>query len=114
MWIVVIGLGILGNSVVWVLSDQYEVVFYEKCFCFGGYSVIVDIDYDGIFMFVDIGFIVYNELNYLNFIVLFDYLGVVIEFSDMSFVFLVDVGKLEWSGDSFNFVFVQCKNIVFF
>lgn len=111
MRIAVIGSGISGNSAAWALSDQHEVVLYEKRLRPGGHSATADIDYDGTPMSVDTGFIVYNELNYPNFTALLDHLDVATEFSDMSFALSADDGKLEWSGDSLNSVFAQRKNI---
>ena len=111
MRIAVIGSGISGNSAAWALSGDHDVVLYEKRDRPGGHSATADIDYDGVSMSVDTGFIVYNEHNYPNFTALLDHLGVASEPSDMSFALSADNGSLEWSGDSLNSVFAQRKNL---
>jgi predicted NAD/FAD-binding protein len=112
MRIAVIGSGISGNSAAWALNELHDVVLYEKRERPGGHSATADIDYDGVRISVDTGFIVYNELNYPNFTALLDHLGVASEISDMSFALSADNGKLEWSGHSLNSVFAQRRNLV--
>ncbi|WP_106752357.1 NAD(P)/FAD-dependent oxidoreductase [Pannonibacter carbonis] len=112
MRIAIIGSGIAGNSAAYALCDQYEVVLYEKRLRPGGHSATVDIDYDGVEMAVDTGFIVYNELNYPNLTALFAHLGVKTEASDMSFALSVDGGAREWAGTNLDTVFAQRSNLV--
>ena len=76
MRIAVIGTGIAGNAAAWTLSKRYPVTVYEREIRPGGHSHTVNIDYDGTPIAVDIGFIVYNELNYPDLTALFDHLGV--------------------------------------
>ena len=64
MRIAVIGTGIAGNAAAWTLSRRYPVTVYDREIRPGGYSHTVTIDYDGTPLAVDIGSIVYNELNY--------------------------------------------------
>ena len=112
MRIAIIGSGISGNSAAYALCDQHEVVLYEKRLRPGGHSATVDIDYDGVEMAVDTGFIVYNELNYPNLTALFAHLGVKTEASDMSFALSVDGGAREWAGTNLDTVFAQRSNLV--
>ena len=112
MRIAVIGSGISGNSAAWALSEQHDIVLYEKRDRAGGHSATADIDYDGTPISVDTGFIVYNERNYPNFTALLNHLNVSTEASDMSFALSADNGSLEWSGDSVNTVFAQRSNLV--
>lgn len=112
MRIAIIGSGIAGNSAAYALCDQHEVVLYEKRLRPGGHSATVDIDYDGVEMAVDTGFIVYNELNYPNLTALFAHLGVKTEASDMSFALSVDGGAREWAGTNLDTVFAQRSNLV--
>ncbi|ADZ70445.1 NAD(P)/FAD-dependent oxidoreductase [Polymorphum gilvum] len=111
MRIAVIGSGIAGNSAAWALCDRHEVVLYEKRLRPGGHSATVDIDYDGVPIAVDTGFIVYNELNYPNLTALFAHLGVRTEASDMSFALSVDGGAREWAGTSLDTIFAQRRNL---
>ncbi|MFN4008341.1 MAG: NAD(P)/FAD-dependent oxidoreductase [Pannonibacter sp.] len=112
MRIAIIGSGISGNSAAYALCDQHDVVLYEKRLRPGGHSATVDIDYDGVEMAVDTGFIVYNELNYPNLTALFAHLGVATEASDMSFALSVDGGAREWAGTNLDTVFAQRSNLV--
>jgi predicted NAD/FAD-binding protein len=64
MRIAVIGTGIAGNAAAWTLSKRYPVTVYDREIRPGGHSHTVSIDYLGTPIAVDIGFIVYNELNY--------------------------------------------------
>lgn len=111
MRIAIIGSGISGNSAAYALCDQHEVVLYEKRLRPGGHSATVDIDYDGLPMAVDTGFIVYNELNYPNLTALFAHLGVKTEASDMSFALSVDGGAREWAGTNLDTIFAQRSNL---
>ncbi len=53
---------------------------------------------------VDIGFIVYNELNYPDLTALFDHLGVETVESCMSFAVTADAGRFEWKGGGDNWL----------
>ncbi len=71
MRVAVIGTGIAGNAAAWTLSKRYPVTVYDREIRPGGHSHTVTIDYDGTPLSVDIGFIVYNELNYPDLTALF-------------------------------------------
>jgi hypothetical protein len=62
----------------------------------------VTIDYDGTPLAVDIGFIVYNELNYPDLTAMFAHLGVETIESCMSFAVTADAGRFEWKGGGNN------------
>src|SRR5580692_12120979 len=98
MRIAVIGTGIAGNAAAWTLSKRYPVTVYEREIRPGGHSHTVNIDYDGTPVSVDIGFIVYNELNYPDLTAMFDHLGVETSESRMSFAVTADAGRFEWKG----------------
>jgi predicted NAD/FAD-binding protein len=98
MRIAVIGTGITGNAAAWSLSKRYLVTVYEREIRPGGHSHTVTIDYDGTPVAVDIGFIVYNELNYPDLTALFDHLDVETRESRMSFAVTADAGRFEWRG----------------
>ncbi|CCE10921.1 conserved exported hypothetical protein [Bradyrhizobium sp. STM 3843] len=98
MRVAVIGTGIAGNAAAWALSQRYPVTVYERELRPGGHSHTVTIDYEGTPLAVDIGFIVYNELNYPELTALFDHLGVETVESCMSFAVTADAGRFEWKG----------------
>ena len=98
MRVAVIGTGIAGNAAAWALSKRYPVTLYDRDLRPGGHSHTVTIDYDGAAVAVDIGFIVYNELNYPDLTALFAHLGVETVESCMSFAVTADAGRFEWKG----------------
>ena len=118
MRVAVIGTGIAGNSAAWTLSKRYPVTVYDRELRPGGHSHTVTIDYDGTSVAVDIGFIVYNELNYPDLTALFDHLGVQTVESCMSFAVTADGGRFEWKGGGNNWVetalglFAQPRNLL--
>ncbi|MDP1868798.1 MAG: FAD-dependent oxidoreductase [Bradyrhizobium sp.] len=98
MRVAVIGTGIAGNAAAWTLSKRYPVTVYDRETRPGGHSHTVTIDYNGTPLAVDIGFIVYNELNYPDLTELFAHLGVETVESCMSFAVTADAGRFEWKG----------------
>jgi predicted NAD/FAD-binding protein len=118
MRVAVIGTGIAGNAAAWTLSKCYPVTVYDREFRAGGHSHTVTIDYDGTRIAVDIGFIVYNELNYPDLTALFAHLGVETLDSCMSFAVTADTGRFEWKGGGNNWLetakglFAQPRNLL--
>ena len=98
MRLAVIGTGIAGSAAAWALSKRYPVTVYDRDLRPGGHSHTVTIDYDGEPLAVDIGFIVYNEINYPDLTALFAHLGVETTESCMSFAVTADAGRFEWKG----------------
>lgn len=101
--VAVIGGGISGLSAAWGLNRVFrhvsvDVTLFEAADRLGGHTATVDVDYDGVSIPVDTGFIVYNELNYPQLTRFFAYLGVETEPSDMSFAVSIGGGRLEWAG----------------
>jgi len=118
MRIAVIGTGIAGNAAAWTLSKRYPTTVYDRELRPGGHSHTVTIDYDGTPVAVDIGFIVYNELNYPDLTALFAHLGVETVASCMSFAVSADAGRFEWKGGGENWretalgLFAQAGNLL--
>jgi predicted NAD/FAD-binding protein len=118
MRVAVIGTGIAGNAAAWALSKRYPVTVYDRELRPGGHSHTVTIDYDGSAVAVDIGFIVYNELNYPDLTALFAHLGVETVESCMSFAVSADAGRFEWKGGGSSWaetargLFAQPKNLL--
>jgi uncharacterized protein len=110
--VAIIGSGISGASAAWALSKTHAVTLYEAEVRPGGHTATVDIDYDGNWIAVDTGFIVYNELNYPNLTALFAHLDVKTHASNMSFSMSLDEGRLEWSGATYATLFAQKRNLV--
>ena len=118
MRVAVIGTGIAGNAAAWTLSRRYPVTVYDREIRPGGHSHTVTIDYDGTPVAVDIGFIVYNELNYPDLTALFGHLDVETVESCMSFAVSADAGRFEWKGGGANWretvggLFAQARNLL--
>lgn len=110
MKIAIIGGGIAGLGAAYALKDRHEVVLYEKDDRLGGHANTVTVDYDGVAIDVDTGFIVYNHDNYPNLVGLFDSLGVQTRQTDMSFA--CAGGGLEWSSNFPRGVFAQKRNLI--
>jgi uncharacterized protein len=104
MRVAVIGTGIAGNAAAWTLSRRYPVTVYDRDLRPGGHSHTVTIDYDGTPLAVDIGFIVYNELNYPDLTALFAHLDIETVESCMSFAVTADAGRFEWQGGGENWI----------
>ena len=118
MRVAVIGTGIAGNAAAWTLSKRYPVTVYDRELRPGGHSHTVTIDYDGTPVAVDVGFIVYNELNYPDLTALFSHLDVATVESCMSFAVTADAGRFEWKGGGNNWretalgLFAQPSNLL--
>jgi uncharacterized protein len=118
MRVAVIGTGIAGSAAAWALSKRYPVTVYDRELRPGGHSHTVTIYYDGEPLSVDIGFIVYNELNYPDLTALFAHLGVETLESCMSFAVTADAGRFEWKGCGGNWretaggLFAQPRNLL--
>jgi predicted NAD/FAD-binding protein len=118
MRVAVIGTGIAGNAAAWTLSKRYPVTVYDRELRPGGHSHTVTIDYEGTPLAVDIGFIVYNELNYPDLTALFTHLGVETVESCMSFAVTAGAGRFEWKGGGNNWfetvqgLFAQPANVL--
>jgi len=112
MRVAIIGSGIAGLGAAWLLHDTNEITLFEADSRIGGHSHTIDIDYDGVRVAVDTGFIVYNESNYTNLSALFARLGVKSEASDMSFAVSTGGGKIEWGSGGLNTVFAQRRNLL--
>lgn len=92
--IAIIGAGITGLSLAWLLRDRYDVTLFEAGNYAGGHANTVDLPLpsspkgDGQAVStlpVDTGFIVYNQRTYPNLTALFNQLQVPTQASDMSF-----------------------------
>lgn len=109
--IAVIGSGISGLSVAWLLSQRHRVTVYEQDRRVGGHSNTVNVATSGEPAAIDTGFIVYNEATYPNLVALFDHLGVETQPTDMSFAVSLQNG-LEYSGNNLAGLFAQKRNLL--
>ena len=109
--IAIIGSGISGLSISYLLNPEYDITIFEKNSKIGGHANTANINYNGEKIAVDTGFIVYNFRTYFHLKKLFEYLKVDIVDSDMSFGIKDYNSNLEYSGTSISGLFAQRKNI---
>ena len=109
--IAVIGSGISGLGVSYLLSSKHEVHLFEKDTRFGGHANTITVPLQEGEVKVDTGFIVYNDHNYRNFSRLLKHLNIQSKWSDMSLGFSFDGGKFEYACDNLGKIFSQKKNI---
>jgi predicted NAD/FAD-binding protein len=114
--IAIVGTGISGLGAAYLLHPEHEITVYEKAPRLGGHSRTVTVDYDGVRIPVDTGFIVFNAKNYPHLTGLFAHLGVTTHASDMTFSATIHKGRrkgwLEWGARDLNAVFGQRRNLM--
>ena len=113
MKIAVIGSGISGLSAAHFLSKKHKVDLFEKNDHFGGHSYTVDINSKNSneTIALDLGFIVFNKVNYPNLVNLFEKIQVNYEKSNMSFSVSVKNSNIEYSGSGLKGLFGNKYNI---
>tara|TARA_B100000029_G_scaffold354223_1_gene347007 strand:- start:518 stop:1759 length:1242 start_codon:yes stop_codon:yes gene_type:complete len=114
MNIAVIGSGISGLGAAHFLSKKHKVDLFEKNDYFGGHSYTVKISSPDSKETVtaDLGFIVFNKINYPNLVNLFDKLQIGYEESNMSFSVSLKNSEIEYSGSGLRGLFANKKNIL--
>ena len=114
MKIAVIGSGISGLSAAYFLSKKFTVDLFEKNNHFGGHAFstdIIDVKTNAPIS-LDLGFIVFNKINYPNLLNFFNELGVKYEKSNMSFAVSVKNTNIEYSGSGLKGLFANKINII--
>jgi uncharacterized protein len=112
MKVAVIGSGISGLSAAYSLSKKYKVDLFEKNDHFGGHSFTIDTidNTSNETVSLDIGFIVFNKINYPNLIKFFHDLNISYEKSNMSFAVSVKNSNIEYSGTGIKGLFANKSN----
>ena len=112
MKIAVIGSGISGLAISYLLNKKHNITLFEKNDYIGGHARTVDIDNNGTIIPVDTGFIVFNKLNYPLLTSLFKYLDIKVIKSAMSFGVSINQGKIEYGTNTISSLFSQKKNLI--
>lgn len=113
MRIAIIGSGISGNGVAYLLHQHHDITIYEKNDYIGGHSRTINVQTLEGDVPVDTGFIVFNERNYPHLTALFKHLNVPVTKSDMSFGVSINNGWLEYG--TYNKIaglFAQKQNLI--
>lgn len=109
--VAIIGTGIAGLSAAWMLNDTCDITVFESEAEIGGHSHTINIGSEQKPLWLDMGFIVFNEPCYPNLVQLFNHLDVEHQLSDMSFGVSIDKGKLEYSSLGLKGLFAQTRNL---
>ena len=97
--IAVIGSGIAGLAVSYLLNKNHDVHLYEKNEYFGGHTNTISVkDQDNTALNIDTGFIVFNSKNYPVFLNMLTKLNIPYIKSDMSFSYNNPEKKLTYCG----------------
>lgn len=111
--VAVVGAGIAGLAAARELRRRgHRVEIFEAAAQAGGHTYTVEVDDGGLPLAIDMGFIVYNERTYPDFVRLLAELGVATEPSSMSFSMRCERTGLEYCGSSLRQLFVQKRNLV--
>ena len=112
MKIAIVGSGIAGNVAAWHLNREHEITVFEAEDYVGGHSNTLEMQSETGPVFLDTGFMVFNDRTYPNFLHLMDELDVGARESEMSFSVQCKKTGLEYNGHSLRTLFAQRRNLV--
>lgn len=110
--VAIVGTGIAGLSAAWMLNDHYDITVFESEAEIGGHSHTINVGTEADPLWLDMGFIVFNEPCYPNLVKLFAHLDVEHQLSDMSFGVSIDKGSLEYCSLGLRGLFAQWRNLI--
>ncbi len=109
--IAIIGSGISGLTVGFLLHRLHDITLFEAAPVLGGHTATVDVTQEGRNYAVDTGFIVFNDRTYPNFQKLLARIGVASQPAEMSFSVKSPAG-LEYNGHNLDTLFAQRSNLL--
>ncbi len=112
MKVAVVGSGVSGLVVAWLLHPVHEITLFEADDRLGGHVHTHELEAAGRRFAVDSGFIVFNTRNYPGFTRLLERLGVTAQDSSMSFSVQAERSGLEYNGTDLNRLFAQRRNLL--
>ncbi len=112
MRIAIVGAGVSGLTVAYLLHRKYEIAVFEANSYAGGHANTVRVDTPYETHHVDTGFVVFNDRNYPNFERLLERLDVVSQPSTMSFSVSDGRGDFEYNGASANGLFAKRAHLL--
>lgn len=98
MKVAIVGSGVSGLVAAHKLHREHEITVYEAAPRLGGHTNTVRVEDPEGELWIDTGFIVFNDRNYPNFEALLDELGVASQPSHMGFSVSDGHGRFEYSG----------------
>ena len=107
--IAVVGAGISGLSAAYLFSQKHDVHLFEVEHRLGGHANTVEAGPEK--TPVDMGFIVFNNLNYPNLVGFFNELGVEVTDSEMTLSVKFAKPDLEWGGTTLLTLIAQKRNL---
>ena len=112
MRIAIVGSGISGLVVAYLLHEIHDITLFEANDYVGGHTRTVPVKTPSGDFEIDTGFIVFNETTYPNFLKILNRIGVESQPSSMSFSVKSLADGLEFNGNSLNTFFAQRENIL--
>lgn len=109
--VAIIGTGIAGMGCGHLLQYKYHLTFYEEQDYIGGHTNTITLEEDGERVYIDTGFMVFNQQTYPQLTRLFDQINAPVKKTDMSFSVQYLPDQLEYSGSSMNHLFAQRRNL---
>ena len=100
--IAIIGAGVSGLTIGYMLNKKHDITIYEKNNYVGGHINTIDVIDEKRNLSIDTGFIVFNDKTYPNFIDLLNKIGQESQKSVMSFSVSNKLKNLEYNGSSLN------------
>jgi predicted NAD/FAD-binding protein len=110
--VAIVGSGVSGLVVAWLLARDHAITLYEADDRVGGHVHTHDLEQAGRRHRVDTGFIVFNRKNYQGFTRILDLLGVATQASSMSFSVQSQASGLEYNGTRLDTLFAQRRNLL--
>ncbi|MED5238043.1 MAG: FAD-dependent oxidoreductase [Pseudomonadota bacterium] len=110
--IAIVGAGISGLTAAWYLAQDNDVEVFEAGDYLGGHTCTVPVERDHGRYAIDMGFIVFNDRTYPNYLKLLDELGLAGQPTSMGFAVSDQRNGLEYCGDGLGGVFASKRNWV--
>jgi predicted NAD/FAD-binding protein len=107
----IIGSGIAGMASAYFLRDYFNIQVLEKNDYIGGHTNTVSVKESEADIFIDTGFMVYNEITYPNLTRFFSKLNVETQPTSMTFSVQHIPSRLEFAGNDLNSLFAQRRRL---
>ena len=110
MKIAVIGSGVSGLTAAHLLHKEHDITIYEAANYIGGHANTIEVNEQEQTVYIDTGFIVFNNWTYPNFEKLISGLDIIEQNSEMSFSTRCEGTGFEWAGSSLSTLIFNSDN----